>query len=282
MATTAHWKNSKQFQRWTTWKSQFKTKLLNGGSQSRLSKISAQSHDVYERFFFRGQGDPTWNLEPTFDRRNRLRSRKRDEQAKRLVERFVEQAQRFEPLEYDEDDVVAPIAVAQHHGLPTRLLDWSASPYVAAFFAFSDRIKSENFKGNVAIWALDTTSDETDHIVNAQCRFFRPTDHANVRMGNQQGAFTMLNTEQRDLRTFLKANQNSDLLTQFLIPAHQTLEALDDLILMGIHRASLFPDREGAAAHVDMLSRMDELRRSFLREDGRIDADKVSKAALAA
>lgn len=274
------WENKKKYLKWTKWKGHFKTQLLNGHAPLPSTKKSARSHEVYERFYFRGQGDPNWKLEPTFDRRNKLRAEKANLKADLLVQHFLRQAQRFENLKYAEGDAVGPVAVAQHHGLPTRLLDWSASPYIAAFFAFSDRINSEKFHGNIAIWALDTSHSTTDHIVNADCKFYRFTDHENIRMGNQQGAFTMLNTEERDLRQFLRKSGKTNLLIQFLIPAHQAIEALDDLILMGIHHAALFPDREGAAAHVDMLSRMDELRQRFVREDGSIDARAVSNTTV--
>lgn len=273
MAKRDAWEPKKKYLLWRTWKGGFKSHLLRDGSSRAFRGRARQSHDVYERFFFRGQRDPSWRLEPTFDRRNRLRAKKRNKLANELVERFLIQAKRVEALDYPQGDEVAPIAVAQHHGLPTGLLDWSASPYVAAFFAFEDRVRTEDFSGDVAVWALDTAGGPNDRIIDESCRFLRLTDHGNVRIGNQQGAFTLLEAEDGDLRSFVRSKNKSHILMRFLIPAHQAIEALDDLILMGIHRANLFPDREGAAAHVDMLSRLEELRNRFQLQDGRIDVE---------
>ena len=114
--------------------------------------------DVYKNYIFRGQGNATWPLRSTFDRiYSDKQAASRDTLAKDLIREFYEECERYSPWRYGVDDPRV-LAMAQHHGLPTRLLDWSFSPYVAAYFAFSwfmfENPKMEQ-TGNVATWVLD-------------------------------------------------------------------------------------------------------------------------------
>src|SRR5262249_28753799 len=97
----------------------------------------AHDFDVYKKFIFRGQGSADWPLKSTFDRTySNQQAASRYTIAKNLIKDFYEECERYSAWRYNEDDPRV-LAMAQHHGLPTRLLDWSFSPYVAAYFAFS-------------------------------------------------------------------------------------------------------------------------------------------------
>ncbi len=46
------------------------------------------------------------------------------------------------------------VALAQHHGIPTKFLDWTTNPLVAAFFAGEEVEANKQSKGNIAVWAM--------------------------------------------------------------------------------------------------------------------------------
>src|SRR5205085_699760 len=95
-----------------------------------------------DQFLFRGQRDYSWELESSFDRWYRITyggHGDRVDVARKLLDAFKEEAVRQDLTAADTAEVEV-MAVARHYGLPTRLLDWSLSPYVAAFFALNEAI----------------------------------------------------------------------------------------------------------------------------------------------
>jgi FRG domain. len=93
------------------------------------------------RYLFRGAADADYDLRSHFDRRfATVPTERRMALWERLGQewrRGCEQAG-VDPALLAEDRTLW--ALGQHYGLPTRLLDWSTSPYVAAFFAFADHL----------------------------------------------------------------------------------------------------------------------------------------------
>jgi FRG domain len=100
---------------------------------------------------FRGQADATWPLETSLTRYLRTyvgRSRNWPGGEARALRIFQRTAHLLLPRTPAEDETLEWLAHMQHHGAPTRLLDFTFSPYVAAFFAL------ERATTHAAIWTI--------------------------------------------------------------------------------------------------------------------------------
>lgn len=229
---------------------------FKNGVRSQLP--GAHDYDVYKRFIFRGQGNAAWSLRSTFDRSySDKQAASRDALAKELIREFYDECERFSPWRYPQGDPRV-LAMAQHHGLPTRLLDWSYSPYVAAYFAFSwfmFEVKATEQTGNVAIWILNR--DEVERKApEGQLQIISVQDYENSRLGSQFGLFTYLKTNESSLEDYLTSSpvDLASALRKVEIPRSQARQALQDLILMGIHHGTIFPGREGIAQTIKLLN----------------------------
>jgi hypothetical protein len=202
-------------------------------------------------YVWRGQeqhGDG-WTLRSKFDRQNKGGDRKkRLEQHKQEFAKAIRGRRGPNPPELSEDDLWA---LGQHHNLATPLLDWTESPFVAAYFAF--RRKEANTSERV-VYALNRDIERW-HPSNKPARFieFPPINsHENVRFLAQGGVFTKA-LEGEDVKTRIQKcyheRNHADriILVEILIPDNSRDECLKDLNWMNINHASLFPDIYGAA-----------------------------------
>lgn len=110
----------------------------------------------YNSYIWRGQRCDDWNLETTLDRlvRNaKVPSARAMKFRSAHLDQFKYAARGRRGLNPPLlDDENAWWALGQHHGLATPLLDWTTSPFVAAFFAFIDTDELQT--DNRAIYAL--------------------------------------------------------------------------------------------------------------------------------
>lgn len=107
--------------------------------------------ELFNGWLFRGQRDQRWSLQSTLERAcERLRPDVTIAEVERDVLRtFQGRASEFCQACPGAEDALEWFSLLQHHGGPTRLLDFSESVYVAAFFALGEA------EGDSAIWAMN-------------------------------------------------------------------------------------------------------------------------------
>jgi len=204
------------------------------------------------QYLFRGAGDANWRLSTSFDRRfGALPLERRMALWDQLITQWRQGcADAGVPGTVTGDDRRL-WALGQHHGLPTRLLDWTTSPYVAAFFAFREHLLADpTGRNDVAVWVLHLDSAVWSRgpgveIVNAP-------SFDNLRLRNQGGKFTLCRAPFACLEDYVERFAADLALTKCVLPAGQAQLALSDLDAMGITGYDLFPDLTGLAAQATM------------------------------
>jgi hypothetical protein len=198
------------------------------------------------RYLFRGHSHAGWRLQPTFDRMFHSQPKqKRLAIARDLLDQFRRSSEALDlPHDTWKDDSRL-LAFGQHYGLPTRLLDWTESPYVASFFAFNTTALWGATDQKIVLWVLDASNP----IWSAQygVEIIDVPSFGNKRIRNQSGKFTLSKTPFAALEDYVDAHGDSDALSKFMIPAMEWSKALSDLDAMGIHHGTMYPENEGAA-----------------------------------
>lgn len=225
---------------------------------------------------FRGHSDSTWKLSSTLERDLLIPGAHREnsdellnlrqmngvkwyeEQCDMIYSRFSENATGLPDLHMCRSDIDRWV-IGRHYGLLSPYLDWTRSPFVAAFFAYEKAYKvyeglrsgyPSNFDGFVTVWGLRFWDEAP------LCDEFELTDpvtsHA-TRPRAQCGAFTKLTSAKHiDLESYFRSRSLAHYLERYDVSLRDATTAFRDLELMNISYLTLFPDVAGAAWSANM------------------------------
>nr|WP_176947305.1 FRG domain-containing protein [Pseudomonas benzenivorans] len=200
-----------------------------------LTDLLEKIKDSNPNDLFRGVSDRNYKLLPSLFRHT-LDDHKAREQKMMWV--FKAQARAY--LERLPENEIQWLTLAQHHGLPTRVLDWSLSPLVACFFATQSNPKKDG-----AIYIYEARKYEREENINIgklkEVTHFLPS-HGSKRLTAQSGVFTIHPDSQPEFDT--------PQITKLIIPKSKKESFRKTLSKYGVNSSTMFPDLDGLSFHI--------------------------------
>lgn len=221
-------------------------------------------------YVFRGLSDCAWKLTTGLERLGS--PPEKVEQA--LLRSFRKYAPRGA---FKEDSDWEALSVAQHNGLPTRVLDWSVSPLIAAHFATAER---QFFSRDGVIWCIDvialrdfvlapqvsaplqavsaavydvhllsqtfSTLSDFDGVAEEACVFFEPPS-IDARIANQFGILSVVNSPAISHDRYFSRQREAapELVHRIIIASEAKPKIRDMLDQNNINERMLFPGMPG-------------------------------------
>jgi len=253
--------------------------------------------DLSENWVFRGQGSANWRLENAIERTDFVHLNKTIEAD--FLSEFQRGARNYLSKDETPEHLIEWLALMQHHGAPTRLLDFSKSPFIASYFAFEQCSSTPG--RHISIWAVNinylkakalsalepiygeelqkngrriTESLFSEIFHQNNCSLIFPVEpfRMNRRYSLQQSIFVSTGNSYQPFMEQLHflGSEISKAVLKIEMPAVLQKEVLRDLQKMNLNRASLFPDLDGYALSL-------KLRYNSLRSSEELLAEQLQK-----
>lgn len=243
---------------------------------SLVAPLAMRGFGPDRHYVFRGQSQASWTLRSSFARM--LVDRGLDSLEVSTVEGMIRQEfQRHAGLHLDVERLVRDgsvwdwTALMQHHYAPTRLLDWTYSPYVAAYFACRSDLDEDgalwcvsaphvnnHYDGSSLLYGNDEAIEECFHWglgvddPSKQRVLFNIPHRHNHRTSQQQAVLSLCSNPLADqdglISSAFKVRHDEDRRPLFLkiaISASLKREFVVQLRAMNITAATLFPGLDG-------------------------------------
>ncbi|MBR9800995.1 FRG domain-containing protein [bacterium] len=229
-----------------------------------LANITEHGAAAANAFCFRGQADFEWMLAPSITRFlpkswDKSKAAAFEDSSTASFKQFAHLHLHANELP-GENDALSWKALMQHHGAPTRLLDWTLSPLVGLYFAVLDL-----WDRDAALFALPTApfrSQKRDIKDFMAFRIWFPK-RPSLRIAAQQGVFThslqlLTDVESEVEKIFGDVVDEGDTArhVKIRIPAEMKPGLLKQLRRMNVTAAVLFPGVDGLGRSTSELQRL--------------------------
>ncbi|WP_332879279.1 FRG domain-containing protein [Massilia sp. S19_KUP03_FR1] len=215
-------------------------------SVHELLKLASERYFVKPRgqWIFRGHSDAHYKLIPSVGRPGHT-SASTDKYEKSLFQSFCREAGAY--LDQPPTTEWEWLSVAQHHGLPTRLLDWSLNPLAALYFAVESNADrdAELFALHAPTKAPQGVLSRPPFEVKRAMKYY--PNIVSPRIRAQEGLFVVCPEPEIALDKDLRGDWEIE---QISVPQGAKERLKYELFRLGVHTSSMFPHMDGLAARL--------------------------------